>query len=337
MAHRVTLIPGDGIGPEITEAATRVLEKTGVGFEWEAHEAGIRAYEKTGNPLPPVLLESIRKNKVGFKGPLTTLVGEGFQSANVTLRKELDLYTNLRPVRSIEGVKSRYEDINLVIVRENTEDLYSGIEHMIMPGVSQGLKVITSYASIRIARFAFDYARKRGRKKVTAVHKANIMKLTDGLFLDSARQVAAEYPDIQFDHKIVDNLAMQLVLNPNQFDVLLLSNLYGDIVSDLCAGLVGGLGLVPAANIGEEFAVFEAVHGSAPDIAGKGIANPTALLFSGVLMLRHLGENEAADRVLKAVFAVLKRGEVRTPDLGGKATTKEYADALVRELDAKRH
>ena len=337
MVHRITLIPGDGIGPEISEAAVRVLEKTGVGFEWEAHEAGIRAYEKTGNPLPPVLLESIRKNKVAFKGPLTTLVGEGFPSANVTLRKELDLYANLRPVRSIEGVKSRYEDINLVIVRENTEDLYSGFEHMIMPGVTQGLKVITSHASIRIARFAFDYARKRGRKKVTAVHKANIMKLTDGLFLDSARQVAAEYPDIQFDHKIVDNLAMQLVLNPNQFDVLLLSNLYGDIVSDLCAGLVGGLGLVPAANIGEEFAVFEAVHGSAPDIAGKGIANPTALLFSGVLMLRHLGENEAADRVLKAVFAVLKRGEVRTPDLGGKATTKEYADALVRELDAKRH
>jgi isocitrate dehydrogenase (NAD+) len=333
MAHRVTLIPGDGIGPEITEAAIAVLEKTGVRFEWDSHEAGIRAYEKTGNPLPPGLLESIRTNKVAFKGPLTTLVGEGFQSANVTLRKELDLYANLRPVRSIEGVKSRYENVNLVIVRENTEDLYSGIEHIIMPGVTQGLKVITSHASIRIARFAFDYARKRGRKKVTAVHKANIMKLTDGLFLDSARQVAAEYKDIEFDHKIVDNLAMQLVLNPNQFDVLLLSNLYGDIVSDLCAGLVGGLGLVPAANIGDRFAVFEAVHGSAPDIAGKGIANPTALLFSGVLMLRHLGENEAADRVLKAVFAVLKRGELRTPDLGGKATTKEYAAELMKELE----
>jgi len=334
MVHRITLIPGDGIGPEITEATVHVLEKTGVGFEWEPFEAGIRAYEKTGNPLPPALLDSIRKNKVAFKGPLTTLVGEGFQSANVTLRKELALYANLRPVRSIEGVKSRYEDVNLIIVRENTEDLYSGIEHMIMPGVTQGLKVITSHASIRIARFAFDYARKRGRKKVTAVHKANIMKLTDGLFLDSARQVAAEYPEIQFDHKIVDNLAMQLVLNPNQFDVLLLSNLYGDIVSDLCAGLVGGLGLVPAANIGENYAVFEAVHGSAPDIAGKGIANPTALLFSGVLMLRHLGENEAADRVLKAAFAVLKKGEVRTPDLGGKSSTKEYAEALVRELEA---
>ncbi len=334
MVHRITLIPGDGIGPEITEAAIRVLETTGVDFEWEEYEAGIRAYEKTGNPLPTVLLDSIRKNKVALKGPLTTLVGEGFQSANVTLRKELDLYANLRPVRSVEGVKSRYENVNLVIVRENTEDLYSGIEHIIMPGVTQGLKVITSYASIRIARFAFDYARKRGRKKVTAVHKANIMKLTDGLFLESARQVAAEYPEIQFDHKIVDNLAMQLVLNPNQFEVLLLSNLYGDIVSDLCAGLVGGLGLVPGANIGDEFAVFEAVHGSAPDIAGKRIANPTALLFSGVLMLRHLEENEAADRLLKAILAVLKRGEVRTPDLGGKASTKEYADALVRELDA---
>ena len=333
MAHRITLIPGDGIGPEITESVVRILEKTGVAFEWEAHEAGIRSYEKTGNPLPPTLLDSIRQNKVALKGPLTTLVGEGFRSANVTLRKELDLYANLRPVRSIEGVKSRYENVNLVIVRENTEDLYSGIEHMIMPGVTQGLKVITSHASIRIARFAFEYARKRGRKKVTAVHKANIMKLTDGLFLESARQVAAEYPGIQFDDKIVDNLAMQLVLNPNQFDVLLLSNLYGDIVSDLCAGLVGGLGLVPAANIGDTFAVFEAVHGSAPDIAGKGIANPTALLFSGVLMLRHLGEGDSADRVLKAVFSVLKRGEVRTRDLGGTATTKEYTDALLEELE----
>jgi isocitrate dehydrogenase (NAD+) len=333
MSHRITLIPGDGIGPEITESVVRILEKTGVAFEWEAHEAGIRSYEKTGNPLPPTLLDSIRQNKVALKGPLTTLVGEGFRSANVTLRKELDLYANLRPVRSIEGVKSRYENVNLVIVRENTEDLYSGIEHMIMPGVTQGLKVITSHASIRIARFAFEYARKRGRKKVTAVHKANIMKLTDGLFLESARQVAAEYPNIQFDDKIVDNLAMQLVLNPNQFDVLLLSNLYGDIVSDLCAGLVGGLGLVPAANIGDTFAVFEAVHGSAPDIAGKGIANPTALLFSGVLMLRHLGESDTADRVLKAVFSVLKRGEVRTRDLGGTATTKEYTDALIEELD----
>jgi isocitrate dehydrogenase (NAD+) len=303
-----------------------------VGFEWEEHEAGIRAYEKSGNPLPSELLASIRKNKVAFKGPLTTLVGDGFPSANVALRKELDLYTNFRPVRSVAGVTSRYQDIDLVIVRENTEDLYSGIEHMIMPGVTQALKVITSYASTRIARFAFDYAKRRGRKKVTAVHKANIMKLTDGLFLESARLVAADFPDIVFDDKIVDNLAMQLVLNPNQFDVLLLSNLYGDIISDLCAGLVGGLGLVPAANIGEDFAVFEAVHGSAPDIAGKGIANPTASIFSGVLMLKHLGANEAADGVMKAVFEVLSEGDVRTPDLGGKATTWEYADAVVRRL-----
>ncbi len=332
MTHRVTLISGDGIGPEITKAAIRVLDATGVGFEWEEHEAGIRAYEKSGNPLPSELLASIRRNKVAFKGPLTTLVGEGFPSANVALRKELDLYTNLRPVRSVAGVTSRYQDIDLVIVRENTEDLYSGIEHMIIPGVTQGLKVITSYASNRIARFAFDYAKRWGRKKVTAVHKANIMKLTDGLFLESARLVAADFPDIVFDDKIVDNLAMQLVLNPNKFDVLLLSNLYGDIISDLCAGLVGGLGLVPAANIGEDFAVFEAVHGSAPDIAGKGIANPTAIIFSGVLMLRHLGANEAADSVLKAVFEVLSEGDVRTPGLGGQATTWEYADAIVQRL-----
>ena len=332
MTYKITLIPGDGIGPEISKAATRIIDASGVDCEWIEHEAGIRTYEKTGNPLPPPLLDSIRENKVAFKGPLTTLVGEGFPSANVALRKELDLYSNLRPVNTVAGVESRFEGINLVIVRENTEDLYSGIEHMIMPGVSQGLKVITAHASNRIARFAFDYAKKRGRKKVTAVHKANIMKITDGLFLDSARQVSEDYPDIEFDDKIVDNLAMQLVLNPNQFDVLLLSNLYGDIVSDLCAGLVGGLGMVPAANIGEEYAVFEAVHGSAPDIAGKGIANPTALTFSGVLMLRHLGEDEAADRILQATFRVLEAGEVRTPDLGGQASTEEYADAVIAEL-----
>ena len=332
MTYKITLIPGDGIGPEISKAATRIIDASGVDCEWIEHEAGIRAYEKTGNPLSPSLLDSIRENKVAFKGPLTTLVGEGFPSANVALRKELDLYSNLRPVKTVVGVESRFEGINLVIVRENTEDLYSGIEHMIMPGVSQGLKVITAHASIRIARFAFDYAKKRGRKKVTAVHKANIMKVTDGLFLDSARKVAENYPGIEFDDKIVDNLAMQLVLNPNQFDVLLLSNLYGDIVSDLCAGLVGGLGLVPAANIGEEYAVFEAVHGSAPDIAGKGIANPTALTFSGVLMLRHLGEDEAADRILQATFGVLEAGKVRTPDLGGQASTQEYADAVIAEL-----
>jgi isocitrate dehydrogenase (NAD+) len=332
MTYRITLIPGDGIGPEITKAATRIIAAAGVDCEWVEHEAGIRAYEKTGNPLPPELLDSIRENKVAFKGPLTTLIGEGFPSANVALRKGLDLYANLRPVRSVAGVDSRYEDIDLVIVRENTEDLYSGIEHLVMPGVTQGMKLITSAASIRIARFAFEYAVKRGRKRVTAVHKANIMKLTDGLFLQSASDVAKEYPGIEFDDRIVDNLAMQLVLNPNQFDVLLLSNLYGDIVSDLCAGLVGGLGMVPAANIGEDYSVFEAVHGSAPDIAGKGIANPTALTFSGVLMLRHLGEDEAASRIIQATFRVLEARKVRTPDLGGTATTQEYADAVIAEL-----
>jgi isocitrate dehydrogenase (NAD+) len=332
VAHTISLIPGDGIGPEITDAAVRVLEASGVGLVWERHEAGIRAFEKTGNPLPEELLESIRRNKVALKGPLTTLVGEGFASANVSLRKQLDLYANLRPVRSIRGVPTRYPDVNLVIVRENTEDLYSGIEHVVMPGVTEALKVITSHASTRIARFAFEYAVRRQRRKVTAVHKANIMKVTDGLFLESARRVAQDYPQIAFDDKIVDNLCMQLVLNPNQFDVLLLSNLYGDIVSDLCAGLVGGLGLVPAANVGEQYAVFEAVHGSAPDIAGKEVANPTALIFSGVLLLRHLGENPAADRVLEACFRVLERGEIRTPDLGGTAGTGAYADAIVREL-----
>jgi len=332
MAHTITLIPGDGIGPEVTVAAVRVLDATGVELVWEKHEAGIRAFEKTGNPLPETLLESIRRNKIALKGPLTTLVGEGFPSANVALRKGLDLYANLRPVRSIPGVKSRYQNVNLAIVRENTEDLYSGIEHMIMPGVSQGLKVITSHASIRVSRFAFEYARRRKRQKVTAVHKANIMKLTDGLFLESARQVAKEYPDIKFDDKIVDNLCMQLVLDPTQFDVLLLSNLYGDIVSDLCAGLVGGLGLVPASNIGESCAVFEAVHGSAPDIAGKGVANPIALILSGVLMLRHLGEDGAADRLLGACFRVLEKGEVRTPDLGGRHSTEELTDAILGEL-----
>ncbi len=332
MAYRITLIPGDGIGPEITDATLRVLDATGVAFEWDRHEAGIRAFEKTGNPLPEELLESIRQNGLALKGPLTTLIGEGFPSANVALRKGLDLYANLRPVRSVPGVKSRYEDVSLVIVRENTEDLYSGIEHMIMPGVTQGLKVITSHASTRIARFAFEYARRRQRHKVTAVHKANIMKLTDGLFLDSARKVAEGFPEVEFDDKIVDNLCMQLVLDPDQFDILLLSNLYGDIVSDLAAGLVGGLGLVPAANIGESHAVFEAVHGSAPDIAGKGVANPTALIFSAILMLRHIGENDAADRALAACFRVLEKGDVRTPDLGGSSSTNEYADALTREM-----
>jgi len=329
MSTKVTLIPGDGIGPEITRAATRVIDAAGADIAWEAHDAGMKAFPEHGKPIPDTLLESIRRNKIALKGPLTTFVGKGFASANVTLRKELDLYANLRPVRTLAGIASRYEGIDLVIVRENTEDLYSGIEHVIAPGVTESIKVITKVASERIAHFAFQYARRRGRKKVTVVHKANIMKVSDGLFLDSARKVAQEYPDIVFEDQIVDALCMKLVMDPSRFDVLLLSNLYGDIVSDLAAGLVGGLGVVPGANLGDDCAVFEAVHGSAPDIAGKGIANPLAVLLSGVLMLRRLGRDDIADRIKDAAFAVLKRGQVRTPDLGGKATTEEFADAII--------
>lgn len=330
--HIVTLIEGDGIGPEISRATTRVVEATGVEVDWEREPAGINAMPDHGSPVPDCLLESIRRNKVALKGPLTTFVAKGFPSANVTLRKSLDLYANLRPVHSLEGVKARYENVDLVIVRENTEDLYSGLEHMIAPGVSESIKVITLHASMRIGRFAFEYARKHGRKKVTAVHKANIMKLSDGLFLESIATVAKDYPEIEFTDVIVDALAMKLVLDPTQFDILVLSNLYGDIVSDLAAGLVGGLGMVPAANIGETCAVFEAVHGSAPDIAGKGIANPSALIFSSVLMLRHLHEDDAADRIMNAAREVFREGKVLTPDLGGSASTDEFADELIRRM-----
>jgi len=336
MATTVTLIPGDGIGPEITRAATRIIDAAEAGITWEAHQAGLMAFPEFGKPVPDSLLESIRRHKIALKGPLTTVVGKGFASANVTLRKELDLYANLRPVRTLEGIASRYTGVDLVIVRENTEDLYSGIEHVITPGVTESIKVITQVASERIARFAFDYARQRGRRKVTVVHKANIMKISDGLFLDSARMVAKGYPDIAFEDQIVDALCMKLVMDPCRFDVLLLSNLYGDIVSDLAAGLVGGLGVVPGANLGDACAVFEAVHGSAPDIAGKGIANPLAVLFSGLLMLRRLGKDPIADRIRNAAFAVLKLGQVRTPDLGGKATTEEFADAIIREMEGRR-
>ncbi|RMD92739.1 MAG: isocitrate dehydrogenase (NAD(+)) [Calditrichaeota bacterium] len=332
MAKRVTLIPGDGIGPEVTEAAVSVLDAAGADIEWERVEAGINVISKYGKPLPEEVLESIKKNKVALKGPITTIVAKGFASVNVEMRKKLDLYANLRPVRNVPGVQTRYENVNLVVIRENTEDLYSGLEHMITPGVTQSLKIITREASTRIARFAFEYARVRGRKKVTAVHKANIMKVSDGLFLECAQIVANDYPDIQYEEIIVDNLAMQLVLNPDRFDVLLLTNLYGDIVSDLCAGLVGGLGMVPGANIGDEYAVFEAVHGSAPDIAGKGIANPIALIFSSLLLLRHLGMDAVADRIREAVHAVTKKGRVLTPDLGGKASTKELTRAIIAEL-----
>src|SRR3954449_11985473 len=314
--HAITLIPGDGIGPEVSGAVVHIIEASGVEIEWETHYAGAQALAKFGETLPAELLESIKRNKVALKGPITTPVGKGFTSVNVGLRKTLDLYANLRPVRALPNVPSRYPELDIVVVRENTEDLYSGIEHVVVPGVVESLKIITEKASTRVSKFAFAYARREGRKKVTAIHKANIMKLSDGLFLECFRNVSKDYPEIEADDKIVDNACMQLVMRPEQFDVMLLENLYGDIVSDLCAGLVGGLGLVPGANIGEKGAVFEAVHGSAPDIAGQGIANPTALLQSGILMLRYIGEREAADRIETAMLNVFKEGKVRTRDIG---------------------
>jgi len=332
VTHKITLIPGDGIGPEVTEAVVRVLSAAGVSIEWERHDAGIVAFERTGQTLPAALIESIRRNRVALKGPVTTPIAEGFTSVNVGLRKALDLYANLRPVGNLPTVASPFAGVDLVIVRENTEDLYAGLEHQVVPGVVESLKIITERASTRIAEFAFDYARRHGRKKVTAIHKANIMKLSDGLFLKCARTVSRLYPDITYDEKIVDATCMHLVMHPSQFDVLLLPNLYGDIVSDLCAGLVGGLGVVGAANLGTEIAVFEAVHGSAPDLAGKFLANPTALLLSAVLMLRHLDEGDAAARVMQAIGAVLTAGHVRTRDIGGTASTLEYADAICRAL-----
>ncbi|HET7472697.1 MAG TPA: isocitrate/isopropylmalate dehydrogenase family protein [Candidatus Limnocylindrales bacterium] len=335
MAHRVTLIPGDGIGPELAEATRRVLEATGVAFEWEHQDAGEAMIAAHGTPLPEAVLESIKRNKVALKGPITTPVGGGFRSANVTLRQALGLYANLRPARSMQGLETRYEDVDLVIVRENTEDLYAGIEHMVGPDAAESIKIITRAASERIARFAFDYAVQNGRRKVTAVHKANIMKLSDGLFLESCRTVAAEYEGrVEFEDRIVDNMCMQLVQKPDLYDVLVLPNLYGDIVSDLCAGLVGGLGVAPGANIGTEAAVFEPVHGSAPKYAGQNKANPTALILSGVLMLRHLGEGAAAERVETALRAVIAEGRRTTYDLGGEAGTSEFADAIIETMGA---
>jgi isocitrate dehydrogenase (NAD+) len=310
----------------------KILETAGLRAEWEPHLAGVAALERHGSPLPTELLDSIERNTVALKGPVTTPVGGGFTSVNVGLRKALNLFVNLRPVWTIPSVPSRYSGIDIVIVRENTEDLYAGLEHEVVPGVVESLKIITEEASTRVARFAFEYARRHNRKRVTAVHKANIMKMSDGLFLRSVRTVGDEYRDIVCDDRIVDNACMQLVINPTQFDILLLPNLYGDIVSDLCAGLVGGLGVVPGANLGEDIGVFEAVHGSAPDIAGKGVANPTALLFSGLLMLRHIGEGAMADRIMKAVTETLSEGNVRTRDLGGTSTTMEYADAICQRL-----
>jgi isocitrate dehydrogenase (NAD+) len=329
--RRITLIEGDGIGPEVTRAVVKILDVAGLQADWEPQVAGVLALEHHKTTLPPELLDSIERNKVALKGPVTTPVGGGFTSVNVGLRKALNLYVNLRPVWSIPSVPSRYSGIDIVIVRENTEDLYAGLEHEVVPGVVESLKIITEEASTRVARFAFEYARTHHRTRVTAVHKANIMKMSDGLFLRCVREVGEQFPDITCDDRIVDNACMQLVLNPAQFDILLLPNLYGDIVSDLCAGLVGGLGVVPGANLGEEIGVFEAVHGSAPDIAGKGIANPTALLFSALLMLRHIGEGAMADRIMNAVVATLTDG-VRTRDLGGTATTMEYADAICQRL-----
>ncbi len=335
MPHTITLIPGDGIGPEVTEAVLRILDRAGVAIDWERYQAGVSAFERTGHALPVEVIDSIRRNRVALKGPISTPIGEGFASVNVALRKALDLYANLRPVWNLRGVPAAFQHVNLVIVRENTEDLYAGLEHVVVPGVVESLKIITERASTRIAEFAFAHARRCGRRKVTAVHKANIMKLGDGLFLECAREVARRNPDIQYDEKIVDATCMHLVMNPSQFDVLLLPNLYGDIVSDLCAGLVGGLGVVGAANLGLEAAVFEAVHGTAPDLAGKQVANPTALLLSAILMLRHIEEDEAADRIMRATNAVLTGGAVRTRDLGGTASTLEYAEAICTALEAR--
>ena len=332
MKHTITLIPGDGIGPEIVAATVRIIEASGVDITWETHILGAQALEKHGTTLPESSIESIKKNKVALKGPIGTPIGKGFASVNVGLRKNLDLYANVRPIKALPNVECKYPDLDLVIVRENTEDLYAGLEHIVVPGVVESIKVITEKASTRISRYAFEFARREGRKRVTAVHKANIMKLSDGLFLECFYNAAKDFPEIVADDKIIDNCCMQLVMRPEQFDVMVMENLYGDIVSDLCAGLIGGLGLAPGANIGEQGAVFEAVHGSAPDIAGQGIANPTAVLMSGILMLKHIGETDAANRVEKAMMDVFIEGKVRTKDLGGTAKTAEFAQAIIEKL-----
>jgi isocitrate dehydrogenase (NAD+) len=332
MVHRVALIPGDGIGPEISAAVLRIIQAAGVEIEWERFIVGGHAQDFAGSPLPDAVLESVRRNKVALKGPVATPIGGGFESVNVRLRKILDLYANLRPVRNLPGVPSRFGDVNLVIVRENTEGLYSGLEHEVVPGVVESLKIMTEKACTRISIFAFEFAKKYGRKKITAVHKANIMKKSDGLFLQCFRHVAVNYPMIEHDEMIVDNTCMQLVMNPYQFDVMLMENLYGDIVSDLAAGLVGGLGVVPSGNIGETTALFEAVHGTAPDIAGKNMANPTALLLSAIMMLRHMHEEAAGDRMESALNKVLQKREKVTRDLGGTASTSEFTDAIIAAL-----
>ena len=331
--HKITLLPGDGIGPEVTASVVAIIECAGVDVEWESYFVGAEAVARFGDPLPQEVLDSILRNKVALKGPVTTPISTGFASINVRLRKTLDLYANLRPVKSMPNIITRFENVDLIVVRENTEDLYSGLEHEVVPGVVESLKIITEKASTRIAKFAFEYARTHNRKRVTAVHKANIMKMSDGLFLQCFRNIAKQYPNIQADDRIVDNLCMQLVIDPNQFDILLLENLYGDIVSDLAAGLVGGLGVVAGANIGENGAVFEAVHGSAPDIAGQNKANPLALLQSAVLMMQHIGEMDAARRVQTAITIVLASGpEHRTRDIGGRASTSDFTAAMCETL-----
>jgi isocitrate dehydrogenase (NAD+) len=332
MTHTVTLIPGDGIGPEVTNAVVRILEATGVKFEWETFAVGIEAYEKYGEYIPKDLIASLERTRVGLKGPVTTPVGGGFPSINVALRKKFELYANFRPIRNLPHIPTRYPDVDLIIIRENTEGLYSGLEHEVVPGVVESLKVMTEKASTRIAKFAFEYARKNNRKKIHAIHKANIMKLSDGLFLRCARNVAKDYPEINYAEHIVDNTCMQLVMNPYQYDMLVMENLYGDILSDLCAAFVGGLGFVPSANLGDECAVFEAVHGSAPDIAGKNLANPTALLRSALLMVRHLGEHAASTQIRNALERVYRHREKLTRDIGGQAGTSEFADAVIEEM-----
>ena len=334
--HSITLIPGDGIGPEVAAAMVRVVEaagaQTGCSFEWHSFECGAEAYEKNGEILPQTALDSIAKDKVAIKGPTATPIGVGFSSINVALRKKFDLYSNFRPVKSLPGIKTHYPEIDLVIFRENTEDLYSGLEITVFPGVVQAFKIITEKGSTRIAKSAFEYARKHGRKKIHAIHKANIMKLSDGLFLKCCRSVAEQYPEITYAEHIVDNTCMQLVMNPTQYDVILTENLYGDILSDLCSGLIGGLGLVPGANLGAECAIFEAVHGSAPDIAGQDKANPTALLQSAVLMLHHLNESATADKVQAAIEKVYAEGKTLTRDVGGSAGTKAFTEAVLAAL-----
>lgn len=332
MKHRITLIQGDGIGPEVSFATQRVLESAGAEIEWDMVEVGKVAMEKHATPLPDNVIESIKKNGVALKGPVTTPIGEGFQSVNVSLRKQLNLYANVRPINSKYGVSERFLNVDMVIVRENTEDLYSGLEHDIAPGIAQSLKIITRTASERIAKFAFEYAMKNDRKRVQAVHKANIMKKSDGLFLQSCRDVAVNYPDIEYNEIIVDNCAMQIVMRPEQFDILVMANLYGDIISDLGAGLVGGLGLVPGVNYGDAIAVFEAVHGSAPDVAGKNIANPLALILSSELMMRYLGEEHIANHIKHAVIVLLTERKYLTPDMGGSATTTELTEAIIKEI-----